>query len=337
MATEFHVFRSIVLLTLLAYLPGALADSAETLQSSFTPSAVPSWVFPLNPPEPPNPPPFDAVSPLHVPDSKVSYTEAELHDLFKAPDWHPESHSAMPSIVAHGRPPDVYACGYCHTAGGQGRPENAPIAGLPVAYILTQLADFKSGERRSAFRGPYRPTDLMIHTVKGASDEEMSTAAAYFAAQSLHSRVVVVETERVPRPRVVGWIYAAEEDGSSEPLGQRILEFTPDVVGHETRDDQMRYVAYVPVGSIDRGKQIAQTGSDSPANACNACHGPQLRGVGQIPPIAGRSPTYILRQLLGFQTGARSGTTGLPMRTVVKNLNIGAMIDAAAFAASLPP
>jgi len=61
-----------------------------------------------------------------------------------------------------------------------------------------------------------------------------------------------------------------------------------------------------------------------------------LRGVGPIPPIAGRSPTYILRQLLGFKTGARSGTTGLPMRAVVKNLKISDMIDVAAYAASLP-
>jgi hypothetical protein len=30
-----------------------------------------------------------------------------------------------------------------------------------------------------------------------------------------------------------------------------------------------------------------------------------LQGVGLIPPLAGRLPTYILRQLLAFKTGAR--------------------------------
>jgi len=99
----------------------------------------------------------------------------------------------------------------------------------------------------------------------------------------------------------------------------------------------MRYIAYVPLGSIGRGERISQAGADSPTNACTSCHGPTLRGIGLVPPIAGRSPTYILRQLLAFQTGARSGATGLPMRAVVKDLKIRGMIDVAAYAASLPP
>jgi cytochrome c553 len=298
---------------------------------------VPTWVFPLNPAGPPSPQPYDNVRQLRVPKSKATFTEAELNDLFSAPDWHPTSHSAMPPIVAHGHPPDVYACGYCHTAGGQGRPENASLAGLPAAYIMNQVADFKSGARSSAWRGPYRPVDRMIHAVTHASAEELSAAAEYFAAQTLQPRVVVVERERVPRTRVVGWVYAAEKARGSEPLGQRLLEFAPDESRHENRDDEMRYVAYVPPGSISRGKRIALAGRDSPATACASCHGPQLRGVGPIPPIAGRSPTYIIRQLLAFQTGARSGATGLPMRAVVKDVTISSMIDVAAYAASLRP
>jgi cytochrome c553 len=177
----------------------------------------------------------------------------------------------------------------------------------------------------------------MIHAVRYATNEELSVAADYFAAQSLRPRVQVVERSRVPRSQVVGWVYVAVKRGGTEPLGQRLLEFAPDPERHENRDDDLRYVAYVPPGSIRRGKHIATNGVDSRANACVACHGPQLKGVGLIPPIAGRSPTYLLRQLLAFQTGARSGATGLPMRTVTTNLSLDRMIDAAAFAASLPP
>ena len=165
----------------------------------------------------------------------------------------------------------------------------------------------------------------------------MAAAAAYFAAQVLRPRVVVLERARVPVPHVIGWVYSAAGGGAEEPLGQRLLEFAPDAVRHENRDDEMRYVAYVPPGSIGRGERIAHAGTGSPASACVSCHGPQLRGVGPIPPIAGRSPTYVLRQLLAFQTGARAGATGLPMRTVVKKLRMDAMIDVAAYAASLPP
>lgn len=298
---------------------------------------VPDWVFPLNAAAPPNAQAYDNVKALHVPNAQASFTEAELNDLFSAPDWHPASHDAMPAVVAHGHAPDVYACGYCHTAGGQGRPENASLAGLPAAYILNQVADFKSGARRSACRVPYGPAERMIQTAAHASDDELSAAAAYFAAQTLRPRVVVLERARVPLPHVVGWVYAAANGGAVEPLGQRLLEFAPDVVRHENRDDEMRCVAYVPPGSIGRGERIAHTGTDSPATACVSCHGPQLRGVGPIPPLAGRSPTYILRELLAFQTGARAGVSGLPMRTVVKNLRMVGMIDVAAYAASLPP
>ena len=322
-------FLATALVAFLACMPSAPANAEDS-------PAVPAWVFPLNPDSPAHPT-FDDIKPLHVPNSAVSYTEARLNDFFNVPDWRPTSHSTMPPIVASGRRPDVYACGFCHTAGGQGRPENASLAGLPAAYIMTQVLDFKSGARKSAFSGSYRPADRMIHSVSYATNEELSAAADYFAAQSLHPRVLVTERTRVPRSHVVGWVYAAQRKGGTEPLGQRLLEFAPDPVRHEHRDDAMRYVAYVPRGSINRGKRIAQAGMDSPANACTACHGPQLKGAGVIPPIAGRSPTYILRQLLAFQTGARSGATGLPMRAVTKNLVIGNMIDAAAFAASLPP
>jgi cytochrome c553 len=336
-AISAHVVLIAMVGAVMACSPFACVIAAETSAVDTGHSDVPAWVFPLNADAATVAAPYDNVKPLHVPNSRVTFTEAALNDLFDAPDWHPASHGAMPSIVAHGRPPDVYACGYCHTPGGQGRPENASLAGLPATYIMNQVADFKSGERKSAWRGPYRPADRMIHAVTYASDEELSAAAEYFSTQTLRRRVVVAERARVPRSRVVGWVYAADKGGGNELIAERLLEFAPDEVRHENRDDEMRYIAYVPPGSIGRGRRIVQQGADIRANACTSCHGPQLRGVGSVPPIAGRSPTYILRQLLAFQSGARSGTSGVPMRAVVKDLTISRMIDVAAYAASLPP
>jgi cytochrome c553 len=239
--------------------------------------------------------------------------------------------------VAHGRAPDVYACGFCHSAGGQGRPENASLAGLPARYIIQQVTDFRSGARHSAWRGPYRPPDLMIHLSEHVTSDEVAQAAHYFSQQQLKSHVVVVERARVPRSHVVGWVYAAIPGAGDEPLGERLLEFAPDITRHEHRDDDMRYVAYVPVGSISRGQSMATTGANGLTVACISCHGDKLQGVGLVPRIAGRSPTYLLRQLLAFQTGARAGATGLPMLPVVANLEISNMIDVVAYAASLQP
>jgi cytochrome c553 len=295
--------------------------------------AVPGWVFPLNPPDPAAPAALDRIRLIHLPGSKVTFTQAQLNDLFAAPDWYPDSHSVMPEVVSHGNPPDVYACGYCHSPGGQGRPENASLAGLPAQYIVEQLADFKSGARRSAWSGPYRPADRMIDVARHATADEITAAARYFSAQQLRPRVSVIERSSIPRTHVLGWVYVADKGHTEEPLGERLLELAPDAERHEHRDDAMLYIAYAPPGSIGRGNLIAH----SPATPCAVCHGGDLRGIGLIPPIAGRSPTYILRQLLAFKTGARAGTAGQPMRSVVTNLDIGNMIDVAAYAASLQP
>lgn len=72
-------------------------------------------------------------APQHVPGSSAAFTLTQIDDYFKAPDWHPAGHPAMPEVVAQGRKPDVIACGYCHLPDGQGRPElqsGGPVCGL---------------------------------------------------------------------------------------------------------------------------------------------------------------------------------------------------------------
>ncbi len=248
----------------------------------------------------------------------------------------------MPEVVARGRRPDLFACGYCHTPGGQGRPENAPLAGLPSQYIVQQVLEFTSGARRALVPGAFAPADTMVHEAMITTPAEAQSAAQYFSQQKLLPRVVVRERSMVPRTQVVGSVYTPIAGGGEEPLGTRLIELTQDSEQHENRDEQMRYIAYVPPGSIARGRDIARTGvrpsgSHDLAIACITCHGKKLQGVGLIPPLAGRSPSYLLRQLLAFKTGARSGAITQPMQPVIADLDLGSMIDAVAFAASLHP
>ena len=274
---------------------------------------------------------------MRLPNSTAEFTRAQLTNRFSAPDWYPGSHGPMPEIVARGRAPDLYACGYCHTPGGQGRPENAALAGLPSEYIVQQVMDFKSGARRALLPGVFAPADLMIHEATKTTPAEAETAAQYFSREKLRQRVIVLERSRVPRTQVVGSVYTPIANGGEEPLGTRLIELARDSAQHENRDEQMRYVAYVPPGSIARGRALARNGNHMQTVACVTCHGNNLQGMGAIPPLAGRSPSYLLRQLLAFQTGARSGATAQPMQPVVANLDIRNMIDAVAFAASLRP
>jgi cytochrome c553 len=49
------------------------------------------------------------------------------------------------------------------------------------------------------------------------------------------------------------------------------------------------------------------TGGNGRTVPCGMCHGPDWRGLGPIPGIAGRSPSYLARQLYDFQRGAAAG------------------------------
>jgi cytochrome c553 len=55
-----------------------------------------------------------------------------------------------------------------------------------------------------------------------------------------------------------------------------------------------------------------------------------------IPPIAGRSPTAIGRQLYDFKTGARRGKDSALMKPAVENLTDEDIVDVSAYLASLP-
>ena len=66
------------------------------------------------------------------------------------------------------------------------------------------------------------------------------------------------------------------------------------------------------------------------------CHGADLLGLGDAPPIAGRSPSYLVRQLYDFKTGARDDMRAVLMKPVVARLTPAQMTDIAAYVAALP-
>jgi cytochrome c553 len=294
----------------------------------------PAWAYPVNPPDF-NPSPDDGTL-KHVPESAAAYTLGQLRNLFFAPDWHPEDHAPMPDVVMHGRKPGVYACGVCHRADGPGGPENSSVAGLPAAYIIQQMADFKSGARKTSV--PQRaPPQAMTSLAKAATADEVAAAAAYFSALKPKPLIRVIETNIVPKSYVAGWFLAAANTGDTEAIGQRIIEVPEDLEQFEHRDTHSRFIAYVPVGSIQTGQTLAATGRGDKTIQCRTCHGPELKGVGAIPGIAGRSPSYIFRQLYDFKQGNRAGIGSALMKHTVASLTDDDMLSLAAYTASLPP
>jgi len=330
-------WRAILLLAAAAcILPTCvLAEGSAPEANGFV---VPAWAYPTNPSLGSVPAPAsDDGTLLRLPASTVAFTRAQVTDLFAAPDWYPDDHPPMPEVVARGRKPSVYACAYCHLPDGSGRPENAPVAGLPAEYIVQQVRDMASGARHSAWDGPYLPSDLMRKGAGNASEAEIARAAEYFSSLRLASHVEIVEAERVPVTHAAGWLYVRTEGAGEEPLGERIVEVARDPERHELRDSRNGAIAYVPPGSIGSGREIVSSGAGGLTLPCASCHGADLRGVGLIPPIAGRSPTYLLRQLLAFRSGARASAAGMPMQPVVARLEVNDMIAIAAYVGAQDP
>ncbi len=298
------------------------------------PQTLLPWAYALNSPGA-EPEPDDGL-PRQVPGSEQSFLLSEISNLYRATDWHPDDHPAMPDIVANGRNPGVYACAYCHLPNGQGRPENTSLAGLPEEYIIQQMADYKAGRRRSSEPRSV-PASLMLAIGAITTESEVAAAAAYFSSLKPQQWIRVIETDTVPETTVAGWMYTAVEDGGVEPIGERIIEMPEDLERTELRDFRSGFIAYVPTGSIDKGKKIVTLGDDGKTQPCTICHGDDLKGLGPVPGLAGRSPSYLVRQLYDLQAGARQGLWSPLMQSAVADLSVADFVAIAAYAASLEP
>ena len=318
---KFAVGLAYAFLAVVAGIPASAADS------------IPVWAYPVNPPGL-KPAPDDG-SIKRVPNSDAAYTMTQIRDLFTPPDWHPDSHPPMPEVVGRGNKPGQFACGFCHLPNGLGRPENSSLAGLPAAYIAQQVAEFRSGVRKSSEPASL-PVNFMVAVAKLVSEEDAKIAAEYFAALKPAQWIRVVETDLVPKTKVGGWMLIEDGSGEKEAIGQRIIEMPENLERTELRDSASGFIAYVPSGSIRKGQGLATNGAGK-TTPCAICHGADLKGLGPVPGLAGRSPSYIVRQLYDMQHNVRNGQWTALMKPVVAGLSEEDIVAIAAYTASLAP
>ena len=166
------------------------------------------------------------------------------------------------------------------------------------------------------------------------TDDEVKAAATYLSSLKWKPWIKVVEADTVPHMRLSGNVFFAIGDGETEPIGKRIVE-TParqyavraarSAFGlHRLRPDRQ------PHARVRRWSRAAGTRRFRAA----ICHGQDLNGLGPVPGIAGRSPSYIVRQLYDIQQGTRKGTWSPLMKQVVDKLTQDDMIAIAAYVAS---
>ncbi len=316
----------VVLPALSLFVPGASAQR---------PAAKPlSWAYPV--PDPAQPSAADK-APKRLPGSSRTYTQAQIDDAFKPPDWFPNEHGPLPSLVESGV--QAQACGTCHLMSGLGHPESAYLAGLPVAYMLRQMQDFKENLRKDP--EPYTQSVRAgrMHVIaSGIPDDEMRKAITFFSGLKPAVWYKVVEASTVPKSYVNGGrMRLPLPGGGTEPIGKRIVTLPQDPARVEMRDPHSGFIAYVPPGSIARGKELVTKGGAGKTIACETCHGEGLKGLGDVPRIAGIHPIYVVRQLYDIQVGANSSSAAAQMKRVVRNLTQDDMVDIAAYTASLEP
>jgi cytochrome c553 len=332
--SESCAIYALLLTSVLVVSPTSAQNQSNTVSGSTAMKiSPPAWAFPWNPDF--KAPPDDGV-PRRVPDSTATFTLTQVRDLFVAPDWHPNDHPPMPDVVAHGRKPEVRACGSCHRVQGSGGPENASLAGLPAAYIIEQMAAYKSGARMTSVPQRSAP-QLMIALAKSVTEAEVKDAAAYFSALKPTPNIKVVETETVPKTSVAGNFFVTLPSGGTEPIGQRIVEVPVDAMQFALRESRAQFLAYAPVGSIAKGETLVKSGGAGKTVPCASCHGADLKGLGPVPGIAGRSPSYLARQLYDFKLGARAGGASAQMKPAVQNLGEEDIVSLVAYLAALKP
>jgi len=295
--------------------------------------------------------PKDPTAKQRVEGSARAYTLTEIADLFAPPDWFPAEHAAMPDPVGRGRRPGVQACASCHLPNGRGVPSSAMLAGLPADYITAQLNDFALGNRLPAIGNVNIDMGSIARALTPA---ESRAAATYFSRLRPRPYLTVTEAAMVPATHVVeGDLLIPATDGQTEPLGARIVEVPASPARARLLDPHATFIAYVPMGSVRRGRNLVRTGGAAfvggktvagKTTECSKCHGVNLHGMPAkpdgtplTPSIVGRSPGYTVRQLYDIQRATRKGASISDMKNVVAPLTMTDMIDIAAYLGSLMP
>jgi cytochrome c553 len=267
--------------------------------------------------------------PKSLPGSTKTYTPAQIDDLMNPPDWFPDEHPPAPAVIQKGHGAAL-ACGACHLMSGEGHPESAGLSGFTAAYLTQQMADFKSGVRKDAAR--------MNGIAKDLSDEEVKQASEWFAKLKPVAWTKVTEAAMVPKTFVgQGRMRFVQPGGEMEPTGNRIITVPVDQTRARLRDPHpgAGFIAYVPVGSLAKGKALIETGGSGRTIACAICHGDSFQGLGNVPRLAGLHPIYIARQLYLFKDGTRNGVDAQLMKKPVARLTDEDILAMAAYLGSL--
>ncbi len=313
--------------------------SAAAVPKARAPTAPPpelAWAYPVAPPDTAE---LDMPSGRYLtPDGKRMLTAAQVDKLTPAEkDWFPQSHPIPPAAVLVPGKDQATPCAECHNVNGQGMVGIPDIAGLPADYLLEQLAAFRSGARTSAL--PHHlATEVMISTARAWSQTDLRAAVAYYASLPRRTPTRVVVTGSAP-PMLTerfGWTYRDPAGGPTHSLDGSIAESPESVTKLFLGDLSNRQLVYVSHATLTLGRALIRSGGGN-GQPCTTCHGADMRGTTVAPPLAGRDPSYLARQLWDIRSGARFGRNAKLMQGPTRGLTAHDITAVAGYLASLTP
>ena len=120
--------------------------------------------------------------------------------------------------------------------------------------------------------------------------------------------------------------------GGSGPIGKTGWETTAEEFNEIV---QLNIIGAREVVDFDGQRATEKALADK--HQCGVCHGEDLRGLGPVPPLAGRSPSHTMRQLFDMKAGARRGPWAEVMAPTLRGMSVQDLMAVSAYAASLDP
>jgi cytochrome c553 len=274
------------------------------------------WIYPSRRPA-------DSPDPNNVPPSKPLNKNAILTSYTGLPQ--------APAVISTGKP---LPCMACHEANGNGHPQTADISGLSANYIIEQVHAFANKQRLSG---------RMVEVAKAISETDLKAVAQYYASIGPNRQqwVKTVAGSEAPKQKSngPGRFGFHVPGGGTEPIpeGQIVMMAQDDDL--ERAGDQINggFIQYVHPEQLALGERIATTGDNGRITKCDSCHGDNLKGKGDVPRLAGRLPTYLIRTMNDIKTGARRDLGTAPMVPVLAKMSDQDIVAVATYMASKSP